>query len=134
MIPTWLDNETQALIADLIETVRQENEQRIVAVILYGSVARHEERPLDDPEPSDVDLLMVFDTDDPAAPYAWDINEALGAAYRRHLHAPREVNIMFATRDLTEWDETFIENVACDGIVLYGTLPLPLLPESTRTC
>jgi predicted nucleotidyltransferase len=132
MIPTWIDNETHALIADLIETAHEAHEHHLLAVLLYGSVARHEERPLDDPEPSDVDLLMVFDTDDPAAPYTWGINDALGAAYRRHLHAPREVNIMFATRDLAEWDETFIENVARDGLLLYGTHPLPLQPETAQ--
>jgi len=125
MIPSWLDTETQALIADIRDTVQQWDRQRVIAIILYGSVARHKERPLHDPQPSDVDLLIIFHTEDPAAPYAWGISATLGAAYRRHLSAPREVNIMFATRTLQEWDDLFIENVARDGILLYRTSPLP---------
>ena len=30
-------------------------------MIIFGSVARREERPLDDPEPSDVDHLLLLD-------------------------------------------------------------------------
>lgn len=37
----------------------------------------------------------------------------------RHIHAPREVNVMFATRTLQEWDPEFVVNVAREGIVLY---------------
>lgn len=32
----------------------------LLVVILYGSVARHEESPLDVPDPSDVDLLALL--------------------------------------------------------------------------
>jgi predicted nucleotidyltransferase len=123
MVPETVDDKTRQLIADLLETGHRWNAQRILAVILYRSVARHEERPLDDPEPSDVDLLFVFDTDTPFAPYDWHMSAILEDAYRRHLEAPREVNIMFATRNLAEWDETFIANVARDGMVLYGERP-----------
>jgi len=41
------------------------------------------------------------------------------------MDAPREVNVMFATRTLQEWDPDFIENVARDGIILYANGPLP---------
>ena len=63
-LPTWLDSETCALIKDLIG-VLAERHPDLLAVILYGSVARHEERSLDEPDHSDVDLLAVLDSDDP---------------------------------------------------------------------
>jgi predicted nucleotidyltransferase len=100
----------------------------LLVVILYGSVARHEELPLDAPEPSDVDLLAILDSDDPHV----DLHQgdalahSLGLAYERHLDAPREVQVQFASRSLQEWDPTFIANVARDGIVLFTRGPLPV--------
>ncbi len=125
---SWLDSETRDLLKDVIG-VLSERHPDLVAVILYGSVARHEERPLDVPNPSDVDLLAVLDSDDPHV--ALDQGDALfhtlGLAYNRHLDAPREVQVMFSSRTLQEWDPTFIANVMRDGIVLFtrGSLPAP---------
>src|SRR5438132_1488106 len=62
--PSWLDSETRDLIKDVI-AVLSERHPDLLVVILYGSVARHEERPLDMPDPSDVDLLAILDSDDP---------------------------------------------------------------------
>jgi predicted nucleotidyltransferase len=127
-LPSWLDSETCALIKDVIG-VLSERHPDLVAVILYGSVARHEERPLDVRNPSDVDLLAVLDSDDQhVALYQGDaLSHTLGLAYSHHLDAPREVKVMFASRTLQEWDPTFIANVMRDGIVLYtrGSLPAP---------
>ncbi len=97
-------------------------------VILYGSVARHEERPLDMPDPSDVDLLAILDSDDPHVDlHQGDaLSHSLGLAYNRHLDAPREVQVQFASRTLQEWDPTFIANVARDGIILFKRGPLPI--------
>ncbi len=125
-LPSWLDSETRDLIKDVIG-VLSERHPDLVAVILYGSVARHEERPLDAPNPSDVDLLAVLDSDDPhVALHQGDaLFHTLGLAYSRHLDAPREVKVMFTSRTLQEWDPTFIANVMRDGIVLYVRGPLP---------
>lgn len=128
-LPSWLDSETRALIKDMIGMLAEQHPD-LAAVILYGSVTRHEERPLDAPDPSDVDLLAILDSDDPHA----DLHQGdalfhtLGLAYNRHLDAPREVKVQFASRTLQEWDPTFVANVARDGIVLFarGTLPSPL--------
>lgn len=102
----------------------------LIAVILYGSVARHEERSLEEPDPSDVDILVILDTDDPhTVLYQREpLSHLLGQAYNRHLDAPREVQVMFSTRTMQEWDPTFIEHVRRDGIVLFarGSLPAPL--------
>ena len=127
-LPSWLDSETRALIKDIIGLL-SERHPDLLAVILYGSVARHEERPLGVYDPSDVDLLAVFDSDDRLLDvHQGDtLSHTLGLAYTRHLDAPREVKVMFASRTLEEWDPTFVANVKRDGIVLFtrGSLPAP---------
>jgi predicted nucleotidyltransferase len=126
-IPAWLDKATRALVQEIIGMLSGRHPDLLV-VILYGSVARHEELPLDAPEPSDVDLLAILDSDDPHV----DLHQgdalahSLGLAYERHLDAPREVQVQFASRSLQEWDPTFIANVARDGIVLFTRGPLPV--------
>ncbi len=126
-IPNWLDNETRALVEDIIRTLTKRHTD-VLGIVLYGSVARHEERSLDEPDTSDVDLLVVLDSDDPLV----DVHQGdalahtVGLAYMRHLDAPREVQVLFTSRALQQqWDPTFIENVARDGIVLYSRGPLP---------
>ena len=126
-IPNWLDSKTRALVKDIIETL-SERHPDLMAVILYGSVARHEERSLHEPDPSDVDLLVVLDSDDPLVDVhqSYALFHTLGLAKMRHLDAPREVQVMFTSRALhQQWDPTFIDNVARDGIVLYSHGPLP---------
>lgn len=127
-IPTWLDRATRTLVEDIIGLL-SERHPDLLAVILYGSVARHEERPLDVSHPSDVDLLVVFDNEDTllAVHQGDTLSHTLGLAYTRHLDAPREVQVQFASRTLEEWDPTFIANVLRDGIILYarGSLPAP---------
>ena len=132
-VPFWIDDETKALVIDMITTLATQH-QDLLVVILYGSVARHEERSLDDPHPSDVDMLAIFNCDDPLLEVSQgdELSHTLGIAYNRHLNAPREVQMLFASRTLCEWDPTFVSNVARDGIVLFqrGTLPRPLLSTS----
>lgn len=128
-LPPWLDSETRALINDIIEHLSRQH-PNLVAIILYGSVARHEERPLAASNTSDVDLLAVLDSDNPhiALLEGDALFHTLGLANIRHLDAPREVQVMFSSRTLEEWDPTFIANVKRDGIILYarGALPAPL--------
>ncbi len=50
LIP-WLDGATDALVRDLIATLAKRHSD-LLAIILYGSVARRDERPLSDPRPS----------------------------------------------------------------------------------
>jgi len=125
-IPPWLDKATRTLIQDIIDSLSLRHPD-LLTIILYGSVARHEERPLEVPHPSDVDLLAVFDTDDPhVAIYHGDaLSHTLGLAYNRHLDAPRDVQVLFASRTLQEWDPTFVANVKRDGILLFTRDELP---------
>src|SRR2546429_9278356 len=125
-IPPWLDSKTRALVRDKVDLLVKHH-HNIIMVILYGSVARHDERPLDDPDPSDVDLLVVLDTESVKAIVSQDMAlfETMGIAEIKHLQAPRDVNVMLTTRTAHEWDEDFVENVKRDAIVLYHRGDLP---------
>jgi hypothetical protein len=98
-------------------------------VILFASVARHEERPTFDDSPSDVNLLAIFDTTDRfVRPYREDIFASIIDACALHLDAPREVNVLLSDPTTQTWDSMFLENLARDRILLYarGSLPAPL--------
>ncbi|HLZ62014.1 MAG TPA: nucleotidyltransferase domain-containing protein [Ktedonosporobacter sp.] len=125
-IAPWLDDETSNLVNDKVKLLIERHPD-VLAVILYGSVARHEERSIDEPDPSDVDLLAVFNTDDrqDIRSQTLALVHTMGLAEDQHLRAPREVNVMFATRNSREWDPEFVENVRRDGIVLYQRGELP---------
>jgi predicted nucleotidyltransferase len=135
----WLDPATAAGVVDIVQSLAVEHPEAY-AVILFGSVARREERSLDDSEPSDVDLLLLFDPAvlDPSARGLTREQElalihTIGEAdYRQQ--SPREIKFIFASRDLEGCDELFIDNVARDGILLWarGPLPAPLAAIAER--
>src|SRR2546421_9127360 len=128
-IPVWLDDATSALVEETVTMLIKRHTNILLAVILFGSVARHEERPLDDSCPSDVDLLAVFDTTDRLVkPYREDIFATIIDACTLHLDAPREVNVLLSDRTMQTWDSMFLDNLARDGILLYarGSLPTRL--------
>lgn len=124
--PPWLDARTAALMRDIVVTLASHYPD-LMAIVLFGSVARPEERSLSDPQPSDVDLLAIFDGDeDPVyLPRGLAITHAIGLARNRHLNAPRDVQVMFASRTMREWDTTFVANVARDGLLVWARGPLP---------
>lgn len=125
-LPTWLDKATYALIEETVNMLIRRYANILLAIILFGSVARHEERSLDDFTPSDVDLLAIFDTTDRLVkPYRDDIFATIIDAYSRHVDSPREVNVLLSDRTMQTWDPMFLDNVAHDGILLYARGPLP---------
>jgi predicted nucleotidyltransferase len=129
-IPAWLDDATAALVEETVSLLIKRHADILLAVILFGSVARHEERPPDDACPSDVDLLAIFDTTDRLVkPYREDIFATIIDACALHLDAPREVNVLLSDRTMQSWDSMFLDNLARDGILLYvrGSLPTPVL-------
>jgi predicted nucleotidyltransferase len=133
-IPAWLDKATSALVEDTIRMLIKRHGNILLAVILFGSIARHEERLLDDSYPSDVDLLAIFDTTDRLVkPYREDIFATIIDAYALHLDAPREVNVLLSDRTMRTWDSMFLDNVAREGILLYapGPLPAPLVTRQS---
>lgn len=128
-IPSWLDEATAGLVEETVNLLIKRHGDILLAVILFGSVARHEERPPDDAYPSDVDLLAIFDTTDRLIkPYREDIFATIVDAYAHHLDALREVNVLLADRTMQSWDSMFLDNLARDGLLLYarGALPAPI--------
>ena len=128
-IPAWLDKATAALVEETVNLLIKRHADILLAVILFGSVARHEERPPDDACPSDVDLLAIFDTTDRLVrPYREDIFATIIDACALHLDAPREVNVLLSDRTMQTWDSMLLDNLARDGILLStrGSLPTPL--------
>jgi predicted nucleotidyltransferase len=126
----WLDPQSAAGVADIAHSLALHHPE-VQAVILFGSVARREEHPLEDPEPSDIDLLVVLDADtvEPGTERLSHERElalraTIGEAdYRQR--SPREINVFFLYRNLAGWDELFLENVARDGLLLWARGPLP---------
>ena len=128
-VPAWLDKATSALVEETVHLLIERHGAILLAVILFGSVARHEERPLDDACPSDVDLLVIFDTTNRLIkPYREDIFATIIDASALHLDAPREVNVIVSDRTMRTWDSLFLDNLARDGMLLYtrGFLPAQL--------
>src|SRR5690349_10654012 len=96
----WLDPDSAASVRDIVQSVAAHHPE-VQAVILFGSVARHEERALDDPVPSDVDLLLILDPAalDPSAERLTNtqdlaLTRTIGEADYRH-RAAREINTFF---------------------------------------
>ena len=128
-LPARLNEATSALVEETVNLLIKRHADILLAVILFGSFARHEERPPDDTCPSDVDLLTIFDTTDRLVkPYREDIFATIIDAYAHHLDAPREVNVLLSDRTMQTWDSMFLDNLARDGILLYarGSLAAPL--------
>jgi predicted nucleotidyltransferase len=87
-LPAWLDEATSALVEDTVRLLIKRHANILLAVILFGSVARHEERPAEDASPSDVDLLAILDTTDRLVrPHREDIFATIIDAYALHLNA-----------------------------------------------
>lgn len=124
----WLDECSAGLVCATIATIARRHPE-LRAAILYGSVARHEERPLDDAEPSDVDLLLIVEPWGGARRIPLEqslaIYAAAGEALDHYLYPPRDVQILLATPDLAGWDTSFVRNVVREGMLLWVRLPLP---------
>src|SRR5262249_40910967 len=69
LIP-WLDPESAAAVQDIVQTIAARH-LAVQAVILFGSVARRQERPVGDRDPSDINLFLIIypTTRDPPAQY-----------------------------------------------------------------
>jgi len=133
----WIDHETAYYIGQII-TLLRETEPHFLAAIVFGSVARHEERPLEDPVPSDVDLLILLDPepgqDELTYAQRLILSSALVHAWDAYPNSAREVQLIGALTHFHHWDQSFVENVARDGILLWtrGPLPAQLRPIEER--
>src|SRR5258708_16194314 len=103
-ISAWLDNASSAVVEETLSMLIKRHANILLAVILFGSIARHEERPLDDSCPSDVDLLAIFDTTDRLVkPYRQDIFLTIIDACALHLAAPRHLTLLLSTPPMHTW-------------------------------
>ena len=119
-IPSWIMPETASHLQDIIARLVDQHEDSILGIVLYGSFARHEARPLDDRDPSDLDLLILVNTDEEITGADYHaVFHSLGLAHQQHLDDPQEIVVMLGTRHMREWDAMFVENIMRDGIVLY---------------
>jgi predicted nucleotidyltransferase len=136
-IVSWLDADATAQVRAIVAAVARAHRE-IVAAILFGSIARHDERPIDDEFPSDVDLLLLLDPiqlgeDHVDYPLSRELElfGTIGAAAYRLPESPREVKVLLVQRSLARWDEAFIANVAHDGLLLWARSAEPL-PDRWR--
>lgn len=129
----WLDKGTASLLVALVSDLVLEHPE-IVAIILFGSLARHEERPLHSRRPSDIDLLVLVEPTTPGATSQQSrlALEQMVAIYHTigereyHYQAPAlGVQAVLAEWDLVDWDAMFIANVARDGVLLWARRALP---------
>lgn len=127
LIP-WLDAKTDAYLRQVIALIAEECPDAF-AVIAFGSVARHEERPLRDRHPSDVDLLVLFAPDRAQTELTgiqhMQLSRAIVRAYEIIPDAPRDVQVTAALSHFAHWDAMFVERIARDGILLWARAPLP---------
>jgi hypothetical protein len=114
----------------------------VEAVILYGSAARQQLRPLTGAAPSDVDLLFLM-TARPALVAGQParitkeqhlaISRAAVEAYPETFDPTiRPVQTMIADPSFAGWDPSFVENVARDGLLLWTRGPLPAVLRSVE--
>lgn len=119
----WLDRQT-ATEVDAIVAALARRQPAVLAVIVFGSVARHDERPLTDAEPSDVDVLLVV-TPGLAEEAAVAIHDTIGMAGQPFGYTPRTIEPLLIEADLNGWDAAFIANILRDGVMLWARASLP---------
>ncbi len=84
-------------------------------VVLYGSAARGT-----DTETSDLDFLVVFDTEELEEDALRDIGRSASALEAQH---DRPVEVVFANRDHRGLDPYYVEKVFGEGVLLYARQP-----------
>lgn len=137
----WLDAATNGYLRRLVALAVSANPD-IEAVILFGSAARRELRPMTDQEPSDVDVLFLMNAPaDVTHPRRITreqhlaISRAEVAAYPATFdNTMRQVQTIIADPSFEGWDRSFVESIARDGLLLWarGALPAVLASVARR--
>lgn len=109
MIPDHLPEEDRESLENFLKELRHWAPPTLQAVILYGSMARD-----DFGASSDIDLLIVFDEENPSD-RADEIVRIITS-----VKPTREISPVLT--DLTDVGEDLIREVMREGIVLYGKL------------
>ena len=132
----WLDPKTmysiQTLVVKLVTT-----HSVICAVLLFGSIARHDEKPLDDTDPSDVDLLILYEAPVPhhlstgqssSRLQELEIESSISGTASAHLYvhpSPRECDLHIVPVTLHNESPLFIAGVVEDAVPLWCHDPWP---------
>lgn len=102
--------------------------QRIDSIILYGSAARGQYRPLE----SDIDVLVVGRDDDSSI--KCEISATIGSIDLENSTATSPVYLSRENfRRYLEWGSPFLENVLEEGVVLYDNRTFHLAKNSAGT-
>ena len=132
----WLDPETAGAVQALVVQLTALHPD-IAAVVLFGSVARHTGRPLDDPDPSDVDVLVLYSvhavsaTADTRSDRVADdraIKAAISQTARDTLAehpSPLQCDVHVLPNTLDQASVLFRASVAEDGITLWSSDLVP---------
>lgn len=115
-----IKNEFKVLISELFFAAQ--NITDLTHLIVYGSIARGDEE-----RRSDVDILLIFDSE--KDPEKTDLSKiAHKEIENAFINASCERNAQIAMTNLSDIDESFIENVAREGVVVWG---MPFLKDSS---
>lgn len=141
----WLDAATAYALRRAIALIVAGGPD-VQAIILFGSVARREERPLTDQAPSDVDVLVIFDppasTQQQTLHYEREegaesltprqqalLSQAVIRALQAFPDTARDLSVTGALPPFAHWGRTFLEHVAQDGLLLWARTSPPDLPS-----
>lgn len=114
-----IKKEFKVLISELFYAAQ--NIPELTHLVIYGSIARGEEE-----RESDVDILLIFDSKED--PEKTDLARiARKEIENAFVKAGCERNAQITMTNLSAIDESFIENVAREGIVVWGR---PFLVDS----
>jgi len=97
-------------IAVLVDVVKENVDDAVTAVLLFGSVARGEASA-----ESDIDLVVI-------ASSTWDERVDLQAAVTNRLGNDCDV-LVFSESDFSESAEPVVKEIIRDGVALYGVKP-----------
>ena len=134
-IPPWLDGRTASLVRAIVAEVASRHPD-LRAALLFGSVARHEERSLLRMLNLATGTASLFDLETYLSRLPYNrllaIYEAVGEARERYPRTPREVQVTLIVRNLADWAPMFVINLARDGLLLWSRGPLPPILRSRR--
>ncbi len=123
----WLDTETAQYVRHVLTLLITQRED-LRAAILFGSVARQQARPLADVHPSDVDVVLIFDTEHGRTTISGSQYSAVSAtkvAVIDQYPNARDLQFALTLPTFAGWDTSFVENIARDGVLLWAREPLP---------
>lgn len=106
-----LSKEDRSLIEDFVEDIKEWAPQTLNTIILYGSLARGDYHPR-----SDIDLLLVFDEEDPSK-HLSDITTIIS-----DMKPHREIKPVLT--NLKDVEPALLKNIVEEGIVLFGKIVL----------